>query len=399
MRNDVDMTAANRTALAQMSRRTRDEEKAGASLSGHERDRLFLSSRGTRYRDVSGVSGLDDPSDGRAAALLDYDRDGWLDVALVSSNAPMLKLFRNRIGCHPAAGAGEPRGGMVAFRFVGGNETARPSPSFSARDGYGALVSVDLGGRTLLREHRAGEGFAAQNSATLLVGLGEHERARSVTVRWPNGRTQTTADVPAGTLLTVYENAGRSPTGEAFVREPYVRAAAAARAARPRPAGRRLVLPAAARKTPPRPRLALFTTMATWCTACRSELAQFRTLRAAFSPEELSMAAVPIDTAESRELVEAWGAAHAPPYELLTNLAETEVSVVKDLVLETLQLDAVPATIVTDASGGVLLTQWGPPSISKIRELLAGGGPAGATCTNGPGRAEAATASGPGAAR
>ena len=370
MRNDVDMTAANRTALAQMSRRTRDEEKAGASLSGHERDRLFLSSGGTRYRDVSGVSGLDDPSDGRAAALLDYDRDGWLDVALVSSNAPMLKLFRNRIGCQPAAGAEEPRGGMIALRFVGGNETARPSPSFSARDGYGAQVTLDLGGRTLLREHRAGEGFAAQNSATLLVGLGEHGRARSVTVRWPNGRTQTTADVPAGTLLTAYENAGRSPTGEAFVREPYVRAASAARAARPRPAARRLVLPAAAGT---RPRLALFTTMATWCAACRSELPQFRTLRAAFSPEELSLAAVPIDTAESRELVEAWGAAHEPPYQLLSRFAETEVSAVKDLVLETLQLDAVPATIVTDASGGVLLTQWGPPSISKIRELLAAG--------------------------
>jgi hypothetical protein len=398
VRNDVDMTAANRTALAQMSRRTRDEEKAGASLSGHERDRLFLSSRGTRYRDVSGVSGLDDPSDGRAAALLDYDRDGWLDVALVSSNAPMLKLFRNRIGCHPAADAEKPRGGMVALRFVGGNETPRPSPSFSARDGYGAQVTVDLGGRTLLREHRAGEGFAAQNSATLLVGLGEHDRARSVTVRWPNGRTQTTADVPAGTLLTAYENAGRSPTGEAFVREPYVRAASAARAARPRPAGRRLVLPVAARKT--RPRLTLFTTMATWCAACRSELAQFRTLRAAFSPAELSMVAVPIDTAESRELVEAWGAAHGPPYELLTGLAETEVTAVKDLVLETLQLDAVPATIVTDANGGVLLTQWGPPSISKIRELLAGGGaPAAETCANGPVRAGAAKAPGPVAAR
>jgi hypothetical protein len=56
---------------------------------------------------------------------------------------------------------------------------------------------------------------------------------------------------------------------------------------------------------------------------------------------------------------------------------------VKELVLEALQLDAVPATIVTDASGGVLLTQWGPPSISRIRELLAAGAARpGASCAN-----------------
>jgi len=40
-------------------------------------------------------------------------------------------------------------------------------------------------------------------------------------------------------------------------------------------------------------------------------------------------------------------------------------------VLEELKLEAVPATIVTDGAGGVVLAQWGPPSISKIRELLA----------------------------
>src|SRR6185503_298622 len=106
-----------------MRRRTRDEEQSGASLSGYERDKLFLSDHAARFVDASGVSGLDDPSDGRAAGLLDYDRDGFVDVALVSSNAPMLKLFRNQIGCHPASGA--PRGGVVALRLVGGNRTAR----------------------------------------------------------------------------------------------------------------------------------------------------------------------------------------------------------------------------------------------------------------------------------
>ena len=172
MRNDVAMTVANRMALSQMRRRSRDEERSGASLSGHERDRLFLSARGTSFTDVSGVSAVDDPSDGRAAGIFDYDRDGWLDLALVSSNAPMLKLFRNRIGCQPALSGRNAGGRMLALRFVGGNQTARPAPSWSTRDGFGAKVTVDLGDRTILREHRAGEGFAAQNSGTMVIAFG-----------------------------------------------------------------------------------------------------------------------------------------------------------------------------------------------------------------------------------
>jgi peroxiredoxin len=363
VRNDAAMTASNRMALIEMRRRTRDEEKSGASLSGYERDKLFLSAHAAQFVDVSGVSGLDDPSDGRAAGFLDYDRDGWLDVALVSSNAPMLKLFHNQIGCRRAGGAR-----VIALRFVGGNHTAQPS-SWSARDGYGAQVTVDLGGRTLLREHRAGEGFAAQNSATMVIGLGETEIARSVTVRWPSGRKQTEADVPAGTLVTVYEDAAGAPGGKAFAREPYAKPLPASATAAAPPAEPRLAL-GPARQTGGA-RLRLFTTMATWCASCRTELPQLARLRATFTPEQLAMAAVPIDTSESRDLVRAWGAAHKPPYALLVDVTEAQATAVKDLVMERLRLDAVPATFVTDANGVLLLAQWGPPSVSKIRELLA----------------------------
>jgi hypothetical protein len=366
VRTDSAKTVENRTELDRMRRRTRQEEQAGASLSGYERDKLFLNVAGARFVDASGVSGLDDPSDGRAAGLFDYDRDGFLDVALVSSNAPMLKLFRNEIGCHPA-GAGR-RAGFVALRFVGGNHTARPAPSWSARDGYGAKVTVELAGRRLVREHRAGEGFAAQNSATMLVGIGEQPRVSRLEVRWPGGRTTRLTDVPAGTLLTVYENPAHSPSGtDGAVREAYA------------PAGRSLAreTPPPARSLPlagvagPRPALRLLTTMATWCTACRTEIPQLRRLREAFPADRLAMHGVPIDPEETREQVTAWAAALKPPYELLTTLAPGEVAAVRETVLDRLHLEAVPATVITDASGGVLHVQWGPPTVSKLRELLA----------------------------
>ena len=93
MRNDAQMTRTNRMALAQIRLRTRNEEQAGASLSGNERDHLFLNARGSSFTDIAGVAGLDDPADGRSSGILDYDRDGWLDLALVNSNAPMLELL------------------------------------------------------------------------------------------------------------------------------------------------------------------------------------------------------------------------------------------------------------------------------------------------------------------
>lgn len=185
----------------------------GVSHSGHERNCLFLSTKGKQFTDISGISGLDHGGDSRGFALLDYDRDGWLDVALVNSNAPWFQLYHNRIG----ARAGGEAGRMLAIRFVGGNRTGAPSQTLSNRDGYGALVRLDLGDQSLIREHRCGEGFGTQNSATLHVGIGRRDRVRALEVRWPSGATSRGSNIPAGSLVTVYENPADSPNGSAVV--------------------------------------------------------------------------------------------------------------------------------------------------------------------------------------
>lgn len=120
----------------------------------------------------------------------------------------------------------------------------------------------------------------------------------------------------------------------------------------------------------PRPKLVLFTTMATWCVACRTELPQFLHLRSVFKPEELGMFGLPYDDKEGSERLIAWAVANGPPYELLTNLTRDNIASVKMMVLKSLRIDAVPATIVTDTNGRVLRTRWGPPSVSELRELL-----------------------------
>jgi hypothetical protein len=185
------------------------------SLNGNERNHYFANRGGRSFVDISGLSGLDNPADSRGFAVLDYDRDGWQDVALVNANQPLFNLYHNEM-----AKTGR-TGGMIAIRFVGGNRTPGPSREFTCRDGYGARVAVDLGDGKLVREHRCGDGWSTQNSPTMIIGIGSHATVPSLSVKWPSGKITSTPAIPEGTLLTVYENPADSPSGAAFVSAPY----------------------------------------------------------------------------------------------------------------------------------------------------------------------------------
>lgn len=118
------------------------------------------------------------------------------------------------------------------------------------------------------------------------------------------------------------------------------------------------------------PKLVLHTTMATWCTACRTELPQLAFVRKSFKPEELAMYGLPYDEKERPEQLRDWASRHTPPYRLLTELEGRDIASVKELVLTRMKMDAVPATFITDPQGRILRARWGPPSVSEIRELL-----------------------------
>lgn len=182
-------------------------QKRLTSFSGHERNKMFINDKG-RYFDISTLSGLDNPADGRAFCYWDYDRDGWLDVVLVNGFNPLLNLYRNRMG-----DVAEMHRNIVALSFVGGNSSNQPNPNLSCRDGYGVHVEFELAGRKIVREFRCGEGFAAQNSATLIVGIGENESVDAIMIEWPSGKKQLVKDVSAGKRITVFEIAKESANG------------------------------------------------------------------------------------------------------------------------------------------------------------------------------------------
>ncbi len=169
------------------------------SYSGYERNKFYLNISGNTFADLSGVSGADDVADGRTWAALDYDRDGWTDIALVNANAPLLSLYRNGIGEIN-------KSNHIKVLLVGGAVGKDPGKGLSNRDGVGAVVEVMSGDRLIKRVRNLGEGYAAQNSATMTIGIGSEDTAQSVKVRWPSGKvTMSQLPVKAGSIIVMKE--------------------------------------------------------------------------------------------------------------------------------------------------------------------------------------------------
>ncbi len=350
----------------------------GMPWSGDERNHLYFGGiPGAYFEDYSGISGIDDPGDGRSFSLLDYDRDGRLDLVLASPGKPRFRLLRNHIGDRVGAD-----NAYIALRFVGGNHTAQPSSEWSARDGFGTAVHVDLGGIMVFREHQPESGYVGQHSNTMIVGIGPRDRASSIEVRWLSGKVQSSKDVPARMLVTVYENLAQSPTGQAFVVEEYERVTESlenylasndfwkTRFLPTAPLASKLALEHEGERLGIENGLTLIATMATWCVACVGELSEFNALRAAFKPEDLAIYAVPVDAKDTQSMLAAWAARYQPPYEIMAGINRIEVDQVNAVTMAELRTEAVPATFLTNAEGQVLIARWGVPTISDVRRLL-----------------------------
>ncbi len=148
----------------------------GGSLSGRERHCLFLNTRGSRFGNISAVSGLDFPDDGRGLAVVDWDHDGDLDVWLSNRTGPQVRFMRNDTASDAH---------FLAVRLTGRS---------CNRDGIGArleLVLKDRPRQKLVKSLRAGEGYLSQSSKWIHFGLGPSTGIDRLTVRWPGGREQT----------------------------------------------------------------------------------------------------------------------------------------------------------------------------------------------------------------
>ena len=170
------------------------------SLSGQERNRIFFRRDGN-YEDLSLVSGADFMSDGRSFVLFDYDRDGWLDLGVASSNHPRFRIVRNKIGDQAKI-----ENQFLEISLVGGQTSASPSDEWSSRDAFGSMVKVTTSKDQRLFQLSCGEGLSGVNAQRIHVGLGPLQSVDRIEVLWPSGKTTVLENVEAGERITVYEN-------------------------------------------------------------------------------------------------------------------------------------------------------------------------------------------------
>jgi len=168
----------------------------GRSFAGYERDTLFLNLGTQRFMDISGISGIDSITDGRAAVYADFDNDGDLDIFVTTLSGNL--LFRNEVGQSSS---------FLRVTLEG---------TRSGRDAFGAVVRLHSSSGVQTRVKAGGEGHLSQHDPRLLFGLGADTRADWLEVTWPSGSKQRFEGLRANQSVKITEGS----KGLVIVREP-----------------------------------------------------------------------------------------------------------------------------------------------------------------------------------
>jgi hypothetical protein len=158
------------------------------SLNGREHKCLFRNNGDGTFTETAYTNAADRIEDGRGLSVLDYDRDGQLDLLLRNYRQPAV-LLHNRGGPEH----------WIDLVLVGVR---------SNRDAVGARVTFRTGDLHQLRVVETGSGFLSASSHVVHAGLGAARQVDDVAVWWPSGETTDLGPLAADRRWVVVEGTG-----------------------------------------------------------------------------------------------------------------------------------------------------------------------------------------------
>ena len=145
---------------------------------------LFVNQQGERYRQISKNGGpyFDHDRSGRGSAVLDWNNDGGLDLAVVHQNEPVA-LLTNQVASSV----------WLSVDLVG---------TTVERSAVGARVEVQTSGRPQTQWKISGGGYASHKDGRLLFALPDTNPV-TVTVTWLGGVKEVHKDLSPGSYKVV----------------------------------------------------------------------------------------------------------------------------------------------------------------------------------------------------
>jgi thiol-disulfide isomerase/thioredoxin len=336
----------------------------GFSFSGYERDPLYLNLGNRKFLDVSGCSGIDSVTDGRASVFADFDNDGDLDVFMTTIQGQSHLLFRNNVGQDNH---------WLRVVLEGG-------PSLG-RDAFSSVVRVRTSAGTLTKTKSGGSGFISQHDPRLLFGLGEDAQAAMVEVTWPNGTLERFAGpFAAGSTVRLVQGAGKAEAvtlsaarlpdpltrSEEVASELHVKVGQSVPDLRVvgldggRGSLRGLLKPG---------RRMLVNVWATWCIPCKKEMPELEAMRTRLAERGIDLVGVSVDAEKDAPVADyARARVTYPVYRI--DPADLGRLYTSDEV-------TVPLSFLLDGDGRVseLIPGWSDASRRRFGQILGGGDP------------------------
>jgi hypothetical protein len=170
---DLDVFVANGHVYRNALQMTKSED--GTPQTFAQPAQLFRGDGKGYFKDISLTCGsyFEQPHVGRGVAMADYDNDGAMDLVINHcGDAASLLHNETQTPYH-----------WIRLQLEGSRHS---DPRGSNRDAIGARVTLQAGGRRIVRHVKGGGSYLSSSDRRLLIGLGAADKVEGVEVRWPN---------------------------------------------------------------------------------------------------------------------------------------------------------------------------------------------------------------------